>query len=502
MRPLGHEVDKAFALLTSLDETQRKQAILGFQIRDLVLGPGRDGQTIQPEGIKGSDLTEKQREMLLDLASEWTGIMHESVAAAKMAEMKKNVADTWFAWSGPTEKGSAAYFRIQGPTVFIEFAPQRLGGDANKHIHTIYRDPTNDYGRVQRRNEIANCCRCSPRARLATPAFAHRLDEYLQATLFTVERDHIAISMRLTPGVEVLPWCWPPSTPAAMASFQCRKQRAYAEKVRRDLSLSIDGRPVPLRLVEFTFPALEEMKQGLGEIVLRFDVPIPPGGARRRLVFENHHLPAISVYLANCLVPTDPSIRVIAQDRNVNQSIYQLDYSQADDASSALTAADAPAVAGWLESTGSESLFKAFFYAGVRHILTGYDHLLFVGARACSHDAVGFDQSRQRLYAGPHYHPDAGGHERYPPARAHRGTADRRQHRVCRAPKCLLAAPGPGLESAGRRFFFGLFHGLGFAGGLLDAMREMPSGTMFVAIFAFSLGIEAGHQMVVLPLFA
>ena len=51
-------------------------------------------------------------------------------------------------------------------------------------------------------------------------------------------------------------------------------------------------------------------------------------------------------------------------------------------------------------------------------------------------------------------------------------------------------------------FFFGLFHGLGFAGGLLDAMREMPSGTMFVAIFAFSLGVEAGHQMVVLPLFA
>ena len=146
MRPLGRETDKAFALLSSLDEAQRKQAILGFQMRDLVLGPGRDGQTIQPEGIKGSALTEKQREMLLDLASEWTGILHEAVAKAKMDEMKKNIAETWFAWSGPTEKGSAAYFRIQGPTVIIEYAPQRLGGDATKHIHTIYRDPTNDYG--------------------------------------------------------------------------------------------------------------------------------------------------------------------------------------------------------------------------------------------------------------------------------------------------------------------------------------------------------------------
>ena len=115
-------------------------------MRDLVLGVGRDRQTIAPEGIKGSALTEKQRQMLLDLTSEWTGILHEAVAALRMDEMKKNIAETWFAWSGPTEKDSAAYFRIQGPTVIIEYAPQRLGGDATKHIHTIYRDPTNDYG--------------------------------------------------------------------------------------------------------------------------------------------------------------------------------------------------------------------------------------------------------------------------------------------------------------------------------------------------------------------
>lgn len=146
VRPLGRETDKAFALVSSLDEAQRKQAVLGFQMHDLVLGPGRDGQTIQPEGIKGSSLNEKQQAMVLDLASEWTGIMNEAVAKTKMDEMKKNLAETWFAWSGPTEKGGAAYFRIQGPTVVIEYAPQRLGGDATKHIHTIYREPGNDYG--------------------------------------------------------------------------------------------------------------------------------------------------------------------------------------------------------------------------------------------------------------------------------------------------------------------------------------------------------------------
>lgn len=146
IRPLGRENDKAFALVNSLNETQLKQALIGAEMRDLVLGPGHDGQTIQPEGIKGAELTQKQREMLLDLASEWTGIQNEAMAAPKMAELKKNITETWFAWSGPTKNGSAAYFRIQGPTVIIEYAPQTLGGDATRHIHTIYRDPTNDYG--------------------------------------------------------------------------------------------------------------------------------------------------------------------------------------------------------------------------------------------------------------------------------------------------------------------------------------------------------------------
>jgi len=146
IRPLGRETDKAFALISSLDDKQRQQAIIGSQMRDLVLGPGHDGQMIQPEGVKGSALNEQQRAMLLDLVSEWIGIQRESVAKSKMDDVHKNIADTWFAWSGPTEKGAAAYFRIQGPTVFIEYAPQRLGGDPTNHLHTIYRDPTNEYG--------------------------------------------------------------------------------------------------------------------------------------------------------------------------------------------------------------------------------------------------------------------------------------------------------------------------------------------------------------------
>lgn len=148
VRPLGRENDKSFALINSLDATQQKQAILPYQVGDLVLGPGEDGKTIQPEGIKAADLNATQQQMLLDLAHEWVGILNDEAAAAKMAEIKANLPETWFAWSGPTTPGSAAYFRIQGPTLLIEYSPQRSrssGLDTN-HIHTIYRDPTNDYG--------------------------------------------------------------------------------------------------------------------------------------------------------------------------------------------------------------------------------------------------------------------------------------------------------------------------------------------------------------------
>jgi hydrogenase/urease accessory protein HupE len=50
-------------------------------------------------------------------------------------------------------------------------------------------------------------------------------------------------------------------------------------------------------------------------------------------------------------------------------------------------------------------------------------------------------------------------------------------------------------------FFFGLFHGLGFAGGLLEAMQGMSSNALVFALVGFSAGVEAGHQVVVLPTF-
>ncbi len=148
IRPVGRESDKALALLQSLDPDQRTQAILSYRVPDLVLGPGQDGKRITPEGMKVSAMNEKQKAMLLDLMSEWVGIMNDRAASVRMAQLKAELNETWFAWSGPTDfkAGSniSAYYRIQGPHLVIEYAPQ--SDEPTNHVHTIYRDPTNDYG--------------------------------------------------------------------------------------------------------------------------------------------------------------------------------------------------------------------------------------------------------------------------------------------------------------------------------------------------------------------
>jgi hypothetical protein len=150
IRVLAQENDKAFDLLKALDETQKKKAILNYHIGDLVLGPGHDGQTIVPEGMKGSEMTAKQKEMLLSLITKWSGIINNAYHDAHLADIKAGLNETYFAWSGPTThaagRNGTAYYRIQGPKVIIEFAPQATMGDTDNHVHTIYRAPSNEYG--------------------------------------------------------------------------------------------------------------------------------------------------------------------------------------------------------------------------------------------------------------------------------------------------------------------------------------------------------------------
>ena len=144
-----------------------------------------------------------------------------------------------------------------------------------------------------------------------------------------------------------------------------------------------------------------------------------------------------------------------------------------------------------------------YFHHGLLHILTGYDHLLFVTALVLS------VRSLWELVKVI--------------------TAFTLAHSITLALSAfdLFRLPSPIVEPmiAGSiifvalqnvfwpertrdwtrlavAFFFGLFHGLGFAGALLEAMQGMSSNALLLAILGFSGGVEVGHQVVVFPTFA
>jgi hypothetical protein len=182
----------------------------------------------------------------------------------------------------------------------------------------------------------------------ATSAHAHRLDEYLQATTISVGKDRVSAQLRLTPGVAVFPTVLAAIDGNSDGVISAAEQRSYVERVLRDLSLTVDGDRLTLRLVASKFASIQEMKEGRGDIVIDFAAVMPGGGSDRTLKFENRHMRATSVFLVNALVPHDPDIRVTHQNRDYTQSSYQMDYAQADAHAGAPSFAGRFSVPAWI----------------------------------------------------------------------------------------------------------------------------------------------------------
>ncbi len=170
---------------------------------------------------------------------------------------------------------------------------------------------------------------------VATRAVAHRLDEYLQYTILSVEPTRVKAEISLTPGVATCPVIIALIDTNGDGILSNAEQRAYAARVLDDISLSVDGQSLRPRLVGIDFPTVAEMREGQGEIRLQIDADVPAAGAARELRLENRHQSGIAAYLVNCLVPQDRGIRIISQQRNESQSQYELQYTQAQAGASA-----------------------------------------------------------------------------------------------------------------------------------------------------------------------
>lgn len=147
-------------------------------------------------------------------------------------------------------------------------------------------------------------------------ASAHRLDEYLQASQINLTSTGVRIELRLTPGVDIADRIFRLIDLDHNGQTSPAEERAYAQRILHDLSLELDNRPLPLTLTSLAFPSRAELKTGDAPIILALaaDTTFIPS-TNHQLTFHNNHLPSLSVYNANPLIPTD-SIKITTQHRD------------------------------------------------------------------------------------------------------------------------------------------------------------------------------------------
>ncbi len=159
-------------------------------------------------------------------------------------------------------------------------------------------------------------------------ALGHRLDEYLQATVVSIEPEAIRLSINLTPGIEV--------ADEVLARIDWNRDgliaesegATYSELLRRDLALRLDRGGMELELVAATFPTTAELVAGTGIIQLEFAASaLPLAAGPHVLAFENRHFAGVGVYLFNAALPRSPSIEIARQKRNDDQSVGEIEFT-------------------------------------------------------------------------------------------------------------------------------------------------------------------------------
>jgi hypothetical protein len=167
-------------------------------------------------------------------------------------------------------------------------------------------------------------------ALLALPSavFAHRLDEYLQATLVSIEPGGVRVQIILTPGVAVAEQVLGLIDRDRDGVISTNEAAAYAELLKRDLTLRVDRRDMELKLTASEFPAPGELRAGWGIVQMEFfgKTSSLAAGAHK-IMLENRHLRAASVYLFNAAQPKSGAVQIISQKRNDNQSVGEIEFS-------------------------------------------------------------------------------------------------------------------------------------------------------------------------------
>lgn len=147
--PLAAEEAAGRALMQGLEGAAQQAATLDISpvaAGEVLTGAGKDGVIPALEGSKAGDWTAEQQQRLLDTIALWVTMLPEESAQLRMAEIAADLEETYFAWNGAVDGSGPMYYRIQGPTLIIEFSREADLTAEGGHYHSVYRNPVNEYG--------------------------------------------------------------------------------------------------------------------------------------------------------------------------------------------------------------------------------------------------------------------------------------------------------------------------------------------------------------------
>jgi hypothetical protein len=157
---LQDEQSRGVALLEALDAARRQKAVLSVSKdgNNNLTEAFKDNVVLDYAGLRASEMSEGQRQQLVDLIALYVNNMEDGHARVRMQEVRQYLDRTWFAWIGGSAPDSVFYYRIHSPVLLIEFDHQRpanlrhLASNPSapnrEHIHVVVRTPNgNDYGK-------------------------------------------------------------------------------------------------------------------------------------------------------------------------------------------------------------------------------------------------------------------------------------------------------------------------------------------------------------------
>ena len=301
----------------------------------------------------------------------------------------------------------------------------------------------------------------------------------------TVQPDHLTIHARISNEAVFVATAHSTEEPPAdlAATFT-----AHGRYVLGHLALTVAGGPLTGRVQKVTIPE-DRSAKGFARYELRYEFPAVPQELRlsQNLLNEIPFAPG-NQWESTFLVTTQPP-GLIADGTTLFTHKTTLRMVPAT-----------IAVAANIPST--KSIFREYLRHGFHHILEGWDHLLFITALV-----LAATRWRELIIIVSVF------------TVAHTITlvlsvcdivrlSSRVVEPMIAASIVVIALQNALRPTAARgrlrvalAFGFGLFHGLGFAGGLLDSMQGLPGLPLRAALGGFSIGVELGHQIVVLPIF-